>query len=230
MRIVIAWPFHGIFGILYAGLAVFLLPFFTFSFADLLKSAGAPTLVAALLGMSLTLLSLVTSPVNLVVYTLSRRQYIPVVDYVVVFGMPIPIPRVALREEKSYIAVNLGGAVIPLAVAAYLLHLFYTPMLVVSIAVAAFLTNAVSRVVPNVGVVTPALAPPIIATLSALLAGGGPAATYITAVFGTIIGADVMNLGKVLRHRPPFVSIGGAGVFDGIFLSGVVATLLANLL
>jgi Predicted membrane protein len=54
-------------------------------------------------------------------------------------------------------------------------------------------------------------------------------ATYITAVYGAIIGADVLNMKKVLRHRPPFVSIGGAGVFDGIFLSGVLAVLLSRL-
>nr|WP_309544014.1 DUF1614 domain-containing protein [Pyrobaculum aerophilum] len=65
--------------------------------------------------------------------------------------------------------------------------------------------------------------------LSALIAGGGPVATYITAVYGTIIGADVLNIKKVLAYKPPFVSIGGAGVFDGIYLSGVVATALSGL-
>ena len=120
MRIIIATPFYGVLGILYAGLAVLLLPFFMFSFVDVLRSAGMHPIAALLLGSSVTLLSLATSPVNVVIYTLSRRQYIPVVDYVVVFGMPIPMPRIVLQQEKSYIAINVGGALIPLAVATYL--------------------------------------------------------------------------------------------------------------
>ncbi|ABL88980.1 protein of unknown function DUF1614 [Pyrobaculum islandicum DSM 4184] len=229
MRIVIALPFYGVFGIFYAGLAVLLMPFFTASFTEILTAAGMHSIAAVLIATSVTFLSLATSPINVVVYTLSRRRYIPVVDYVVVFGMPIPMPRIALQEEKSYIAVNVGGAVIPLAVATYLLAKYHSPALLLSIMLASALIYAVSRVVPNVGVVTPAFAPPIIAALSALLAGGGPVATYITAVYGTIVGADLLNIKKVLSHRPPFMSIGGAGVFDGIYLSGVVSTLLSKL-
>jgi Predicted membrane protein len=229
MRVVIALPFHGLLGILYAGLAVLLTPFFMFSFVEVLRAVGMHPLAALLLGASVTFLSLATSPVNLVVYTLSRRQYMPVVDYVVVFGIPVPVPRIVFREEKSYIAINVGGAVIPLAVATYLAAHVFSPALLAAVAIASILIYAVSRVVPYVGVVTPALAPPIIAALSALIAGGGPVATYITAVYGTIIGADVLNMEKVLRYKPPFVSIGGAGVFDGIFLSGVLAVLLSKL-
>jgi uncharacterized membrane protein len=229
MRIVIALPFYGYLGILYAGIAVLLMPFFMFSFVDVLRSIGMHPLAALLLGASVTFLSLATSPVNLVVYTLSRRQYMPVVDYVVVFGIPVPVPRIVFQEEKSYIAINVGGAVIPLAVATYLAAHVFSPALLVAVAIASILIYAVSRVVPHVGVVTPALAPPILAALSALIAGGGPVVTYITAVYGTIIGADVLNMEKVLRYRPPFVSIGGAGVFDGIFLSGVLAVLLSRL-
>jgi uncharacterized membrane protein len=174
MRVVIALPFHGLLGIL----AVLLMPFFMFSFVEVLRAVGMHPLAALLLGASVTFLSLATSPVNLVVYTLSRRQYMPVVDYVVVFGIPVPVPRIVFREEKSYIAINVGGAVIPLAVATYLAAHVFSPALLAAVA---------------------------------------------------IIGADVLNMGKVLRYRPPFVSIGGAGVFDGIFLSGVLAVLLSRL-
>jgi uncharacterized membrane protein len=229
MRIIIAWPFYGALGVLYAGLAVLLMPFFTLSFVDVLRTSGMHIIAALLLGSSITLLSLAASPVNIVVYSFSRREYLPVVDDVVVFGIPVPIPRVVFREDRSYLAVNLGGAVVPLAVATYLMAQFFRLELLASIAAASVLINAVSRVVPNVGVVTPSLAPPVIAVLSALPAGGGPVATYVTAVYGTIIGADLLNLRRVLRHKPPFVSIGGAGVFDGIFLSGVVAALLSKL-
>lgn len=229
MRVILALPFHGFLGLLYLGLAVLLMPFFAFTFAEVLKASGLHPLPAYLTAASLTLLSLVASPVNLVVYTFSRRSYAPVVEYITVFGMPIPIPRVVLYEERSYLAVNVGGALIPLAVATYLLVNFFTVKLAASILAASILIYLVSRVVPAVGVVTPAVAPPLIALLAALPAGGGPVVTYITAVYGTIIGADLLNLKKILKYRPPLMSIGGAGVFDGIFLSGVLATLLSTI-
>jgi uncharacterized membrane protein len=39
--------------------------------------------------------------------------------------------------------------------------------------------------------------------------------------------ADLLNLGVVQGLGAPVASIGGAGTFDGIFLTGIVAVLLA---
>ena len=47
---------------------------------------------------------------------------------------------------------------------------------------------------------------------------------------GTLIGADIMNLGKIQGLGAPVASIGGAGTFDGVFLVGIVAVLLAALI
>jgi uncharacterized membrane protein len=44
---------------------------------------------------------------------------------------------------------------------------------------------------------------------------------------GTLIGADLLNLGQIGRLGAPVVSIGGAGTFDGVFLTGILAGLLA---
>jgi len=46
-------------------------------------------------------------------------------------------------------------------------------------------------------------------------------------VIGTLIGADVSNLKKLQGLGAPVASIGGAGTFDGVFLTGIVAVLLA---
>jgi hypothetical protein len=46
---------------------------------------------------------------------------------------------------------------------------------------------------------------------------------------GTLIGADLTNLDKVRGLGAPVASIGGAGTFDGIFLTGILAVLLASL-
>jgi uncharacterized membrane protein len=47
--------------------------------------------------------------------------------------------------------------------------------------------------------------------------------------FILLIVADVTNLDKVRGLGAPIASIGGAGTFDGIFLTGILATLLASL-
>jgi uncharacterized membrane protein len=50
---------------------------------------------------------------------------------------------------------------------------------------------------------------------------------YVAGTLGTLIGADILNLNKLKDMRAPVASIGGAGTFDGIFLSGIIAVLLA---
>jgi len=52
---------------------------------------------------------------------------------------------------------------------------------------------------------------------------------YIGGSMGTLIGADLLNLDKVQGLGAPVVSIGGAGTFDGIFLTGILAVLLASM-
>ena len=49
----------------------------------------------------------------------------------------------------------------------------------------------------------------------------------ISGTFGVLIGADLLNLRNLAALRAPVVSIGGAGTFDGIFLTGIIAVLLA---
>jgi uncharacterized membrane protein len=49
-------------------------------------------------------------------------------------------------------------------------------------------------------------------------------------LLGTLLGADILHLANTRtlnRLRSPMLSIGGAGTFDGIFLTGILAVLLA---
>jgi uncharacterized membrane protein len=57
----------------------------------------------------------------------------------------------------------------------------------------------------------------------------GPLA-YVSGSLGTLIGADLLNLDKLHGLGVPVASIGGAGTFDGIFVTGVLAVLLAGLI
>ena len=73
------------------------------------------------------------------------------------------------------------------------------------------------------------LIPPVVAALVGWVLGAAhpDGVAYISGVLGTLIGADIMNLGKLRDLGAPVASIGGAGTFDGIFLTGIVAVLLA---
>ena len=51
---------------------------------------------------------------------------------------------------------------------------------------------------------------------------------YVSGVVGTLIGADLTNLHRIADLGAPVASIGGAGTFDGVFLTGIVAVLLAR--
>jgi uncharacterized membrane protein len=52
---------------------------------------------------------------------------------------------------------------------------------------------------------------------------------YVAGTIGCLLGADILNLGSVADLGAPVASIGGAGTFDGVFLTGIVAVLIASL-
>jgi uncharacterized membrane protein len=53
-----------------------------------------------------------------------------------------------------------------------------------------------------------------------------PPVAYVSGSMGALIGADIANLGRLAELGAPIVSIGGAGTFDGVFLTGIIAGLL----
>ena len=71
--------------------------------------------------------------------------------------------------------------------------------------------------------------PAAVAAILALLVAPGDAApvAYIAGVAGPLIGADLLHLKKIEESAVGMASIGGAGTFDGIVLSGIVAAYLA---
>jgi uncharacterized membrane protein len=125
----------------------------------------------------------------------------------------------------------MDGAVIPTLVSFYLLWKSPSAILyaLLGVAIVAAVTHAIARPVKGVGIVTPAFIPPILAALLAyLIPSGSPRIiAYVSGVLGTLIGADLSNLGVIPELGAPIVSIGGAGTFDGVFLSGIIAVLLA---
>ena len=150
---------------------------------------------------------------------------------VTVFGVTYRVP-LAVRSGRTTIAVNVGGAIVPSAVAVYLIcHDRLQPGVLLAALIVTVLVFAVARPVPGVGIVTPPLVPPLAAALAAIWLGGHfvAAAAYVAGTFGTLVGADILNMPRVRSLQAPMVSIGGAGTFDGVFLTGLAAVLLASL-
>ena len=69
--------------------------------------------------------------------------------------------------------------------------------------------------------------------MAAALAVASPAHTasvaYCAGTVGTLLGADVLNLRRIPSLGAPMASIGGAGTFDAVFLTGIAAVLLVSL-
>lgn len=146
------------------------------------------------------------------------------------FGERYRVPH-QYRRQNTVIAINLGGAVIPLLISLYLLGKMpnLAPALLATLGVS-LVVNRISRPIRGVGIGIPALIPPLLAALAAaILAPEGLRApvAYIAGTLGTLIGADLMRLKDIKNMGAPVASIGGAGTFDGVFLSGILAVLLS---
>jgi len=147
------------------------------------------------------------------------------------FGMRYRIP--FHGERESILAINLGGAVVPICVSAYELYRLSNDVhllmkAIIAIVILTFICKAFSKPVRGLGIAIPAFIPPLFSALIAMIiARENPVVVaYLAGTLGTLIGADLMNLHKIRDLGAPIASIGGAGTFDGIFLSGIIAVLL----
>jgi uncharacterized membrane protein len=195
---------------------------FAFERLGLDRTAVSVVLLATFLG----------SAVNLPLFQLRSRQVLVQSRVVRFLGVRYVVPGVWV-PQRTVVAVNVGGALVPVAVSFYLfVHNGLGLVALLAIAVVTAVVYLSARTVAGVGVVVPGLLPPVVAAAAALLLAGGaaPPVAYVAGVLGTLIGADLLNLHRIGRMGAPVVSIGGAGTFDGILLSGVIAVLIASLL
>jgi len=188
-------------------------------------------------------LSLIGSNINLPLFYI--RSWRPILKAKVVrfFFMDFVIPTVDWEEQKTLVAVNLGGCVIPLTLSIYLIikmiissGLSVLLPLFAALTLNSLLIYSVAKPVEGLGIVTPALLPPILTLIVCeIVLSLHPlpinvfAFIYSIGTLGALIGADLLNLGKIPRLGAPVVSIGGAGIFDGIFLNGLIAVIFALL-
>jgi uncharacterized membrane protein len=134
--------------------------------------------------------------------------------------------------QGTVIAVNVGGAIIPTLMSLYLLikrKLWVKGGM--AVAIVALIVHWQANPVPGLGIAVPIFVPVMITAAVAMLLSREDAAplAYIAGSLGTLIGADLTNLDKVPGLGAPVASIGGAGTFDGIFLTSILAVLIAHL-
>ena len=129
----------------------------------------------------------------------------------------------------------------PLGISIYVLCCKFSVEIFLSVVITAIIVAAVSkkfaRVVPRLGITMPMFIPPIIAALAAVISGsilnieeGVFIASYAGGIIGVLVGADILNLRKVMKMGAPRISIGGARTFDGIFLTGIFSVILVAFL
>ena len=141
------------------------------------------------------------------------------------------LARIKVIPGRTVIAVNVGGCVVPLAFSLYLFNLSQPGVLhtITAVATVAMVSYGISFSVPRVGIAMPVLVAPLTAAVAAVMLDPeqAPALAYIGGTLGVLIGADILRLKDIGRLGEPMASIGGAGSFDGIFVTGIVAVLLA---
>jgi uncharacterized membrane protein len=219
----LAWPFVVFLAGLFIGLLVVI-------------QLGALRYAYSRIGISqrfvfgVLLLSLLGSYINIPLVQLPGQQVMAgqEIDF---FGMTYVIP-VVRDWPGTVIAVNLGGAVIPVLLSIYLLvkNRLYGLGLA-GVAIMTLVCHLLAYPVPGLGIGEPVFVPPVATTIVALVLSRKYAAplAYISGSLGTLIGADLLNLDAVAGLGAPVASIGGAGTFDGIFVTGILAVLLASI-
>lgn len=191
-------------------------------------------------------LSLFGSNVNIPLTTIETREPIRTYREIRFFGVNWRIPQVELGIRETQVMLNVGGAVVPILISMYLLG-FSIPRcsvnllasyinIVVVFLVVAYGTHRNSRIIKGLGIATPMFGPPL-TTVFAVLAISlfNPVIcptqiAYVGGVLGALVGADLMNLDKLPDLGASVVSIGGAGTFDGIYLTGIISVVLVLLL
>ena len=217
----LTWPFHLVLFIVIAVLIVF-------------AEVGVLEYTYTKLGINrryifaLLLLSLLGSYVNIPIAQLPPEQVYSG-RAITFYGMQYVVP--VVREwPGTVITLNLGGAVVPTFLSLWLIlkNRIYGRTLL-GVAIVTVMAHLMAHAVKGVGIAEPFFVPPLVAAAVALLLSRAyaPPLAYIAGSLGTLVGADLLNLGKIQGLGAPIASIGGAGTFDGIFLSGTLAVLLA---
>jgi len=178
--------------------------------------------------------------INIPLKRMEREEEL-VYDPFSIFGLDRIIPwewtSFFRRRSRTYmvLAVNVGGCLIPVVSVIYEIFRvafrgFYEIFILVAVtSVNIAVCYRLARPIANVGIAMPPLIPPLVAVIPSILfvPSFAPPIAFTAGVLGPLIGADIFHLNDIKSLQTGVVSIGGAGTFDGIVLSGMIAALLA---
>lgn len=197
-------------------------------FASLSKLHLTPSMaLACMIGIFVG--SLINIPVKSVVRDSEVTE-----DPLAIYGLGGFFPQLRRVRRATTIAVNVGGCLLPVALAFYeLVYLAAVSLPGLAVAAAGCVANVVvcylvARPIAGVGIAMPGLVSPLVAAVLALWLAPdtAPPVAFVIGVLGPLVGADLLHLRDVEVSEIGVVSIGGAGTFDGIVLSGIVAAYL----
>ncbi len=140
------------------------------------------------------------------------------------------------RKTKITVAVNLGGCVIPVLISLKILFSINTDAFALAFLLTSLITFISAKPIPGVGIAVPMLIPPLASALFSYLSvvllsaplHDVPRIAFTAGVLGALFGADILHLKDLDRIGAGVVSIGGAGTFDGIFLTGIFSVFIAQ--
>jgi uncharacterized membrane protein len=217
-----------------------LLPFFLLAIVALMNVSasvvsGSVLGVSPIVALAAYMLILVGSLVNIPVYEFKSDsvQSSQVIPYM---GVRYTLP--SWHGRRTVVALNLGGCVIPALISIYFALSLPLLQLLVCTVIVSLGVYYFSRPVRSVGVLVPVMVPPLLAvgvSFIAMYLGNIQAhelarVAFVAGVFGTIVGADILHIRSIRRLGAEMVSIGGAGTFDGILLTGILATIFAAII
>ena len=213
---------------------LFLLALLPIVFAKVLVTALVKLRLAPEVAVLVVVGIILGSVINIPITRIVRHEDV-VVHPLALFGLGHLWPQWQRIQRETIIAVNVGGCVIPSMLALYeigqLLAKGGTYLVIVGgvVLLNTGVCYIIAKPVEGVGIAMPAFLPPVVAALSALLFAPeeAPAVAFVAGVMGPLLGADLLHLRDLSKVVTGMASIGGAGTFDGIVLSGILAAYLA---
>lgn len=167
---------------------------------------------------------------------LSDKTALAVIAALIV-GSFIDIP---LSRGNIQSSINVGGALVPIGLAVYLLVTAGTTKEWVRALVASVVTGGVIYYIGHFvmkgdpggsrTIIDPLYVYPLVGGTIAYLVGRSRRAAFVAATMGVLF-LDLMNwFWLISTGTPGTVNIGGAGAFDSIVIAGLVAILLAEII
>ncbi|WP_017325307.1 DUF1614 domain-containing protein [Synechococcus sp. PCC 7336] len=205
------------------------LPFLILGFTfDVVVAAAAKLGFAPEIGLLLLVSIVIGSTINIPLYRAESTVLEPTLEAFQDFWgqqfWGFPLQRV---RRTTMVALNVGGGLIPVIIACYQFAQASAASIVLVTAIVTSVSYYAAQIVPGIGIQINPLLAPITAAIAAALLAGGPPVAFAGGVLGTLIGADLLHLKEIQKMSPGVLSIGGAGVFDGIALCGLFALLLS---